>query len=176
MNMISQNLHNAINAQVNAELWSAYLYLAMSLDAEAKGYKGVANWFYVQFQEEQAHARIFMNYLNSRDAKVELLPIEAVPSSWDSVQAMFRQILEHERKVTALINNLAAIANEDRDYASVNRLNWFIDEQVEEEESAREMIDAFDAVEGNKYGMYMLDKELATRVYNVPSPLATAAE
>ena len=76
--MISQNLHNAINAQVNAELWSAYLYLAMSLDAEAKGYKGVANWFYVQFQEEQAHARIFMNYLNSRDAKVELLPIEAI--------------------------------------------------------------------------------------------------
>jgi ferritin len=74
--MLSTKLHEAINAQVNAELWSAYLYLAMSLDAEAKGHKGVANWFYVQFQEEQAHARIFMNYLNSRDAKVELLPID----------------------------------------------------------------------------------------------------
>ena len=70
--MLSQKLHDAINAQINAELWSAYLYLAMSLDAEAKGYKGVANWFYVQFQEEQDHARIFMNYLNSRDAKVTL--------------------------------------------------------------------------------------------------------
>ena len=172
--MISQNLHNAINAQINAELWSAYLYLSMSLDAETKGYKGVANWFYVQFQEEQAHARIFMNYLNSRDAKVELQPIEAVPTAWNSVLDMFQQTLQHEKKVTSLINNLAFIANEDRDFASINRLVWFIDEQVEEEESAREMIAAFEAVENNKYGMYMLDKELAARVYNVPSPLATA--
>ena len=174
--MLSKNLHDAINAQINAELWSAYLYLAMSLDAEAKGYKGVANWFYVQFQEEQAHARIFMNYLNSRDVKVTLLPIEAVPATWDSVLDMYKQTLEHEKKVTSLINNLAFIANEDRDFASINRLVWFIDEQVEEEESAREMIAAFEAVEGNKYGMYMLDKELATRTYTVPSPLATAAE
>jgi len=174
--MLSQKLHDAINAQVNAELWSAYLYLSMSLDAEAKGHKGVANWFYVQFQEEQAHARIFMNYLNSVDAKVELLPIEAVPSAWDSVLDMFRQTLEHKKKVTSLINNLAAIADADKDYASINRLAWFIDEQVEEEESAREMICAFEAVEGNKYGMYMLDKELGARVYNVPSPLAASAE
>ena len=174
--MLSKNLHEAINAQINAELWSAYLYLAMSLDAETKGYKGVANWFYVQFQEEQDHARIFMNYLNSRDAKVTLLPIENVPATWDSVLDMFKQTLEHEKKVTSLINNLAFIANEDRDFASINRLVWFIDEQVEEEESARDMIAAVEAVEGNKYGMYMLDKELATRVYSTPSPLATAAE
>ena len=174
--MISKRLHDAINAQVNAELWSAYLYLAMSLDAENKGYKGVANWFYVQFQEEQAHARIFMNYLNSRDAKVTLLPIDPVPASWDSVLDMFRQTLEHEKKVTSLINNLAFIATDDRDFASLNRLNWFIDEQVEEEESAREMIAAVEAVEGNKYGMYMLDKDLAARTYTAPSPLATAAE
>jgi ferritin len=172
--MISRNLHQAINAQINAELWSAYLYLSMSLDAEAKGYKGIANWFYVQFQEEQAHARIFMNYLNSVDAKVELLPIAEVKTSWDSVLDMFKQTLEHEKKVTGMINNIAAIANEDKDYAAINRINWFIDEQVEEEESAREMITTFEAVEGNKYGMYMIDKELATRVYNVPSPLATA--
>ena len=174
--MLSEKLHNAINAQINAELWSAYLYLAMSMDAEAKGYKGVANWFYVQFQEEQAHARIFMNYLNSRDAKVTLLPIEEVPATWDSVLAMYKQTLEHEKKVTSLINNLAYIANEDRDFASINRLNWFIDEQVEEEESAREMIATVEAVEDNKYGMYMLDKELAARVYTKPSPLAAAAE
>ena len=172
--MISKNLHDAINAQINAELWSAYLYLAMSLDAASKGYKGVAKWFYIQFQEEQAHARIFMNYLNSRDAKVELLPIESVPSTWNSVLDMYKHTLEHEKKVTSLINNLAAIANEDRDFASINRLVWVIDAQVEEEESAREMIASFEAVEDNKYGMYMLDKELATRVYNVPSPLATA--
>lgn len=174
--MISKKLHDAINAQINAELWSAYLYLAMSLDAETKGYKGVANWFYVQFQEEQAHARIFMNYLNSVDAKVTLLPIDEVPATWDNVLAMFKQTLEHEKKVTSLINNLAAIANEDRDFASINRLVWFIDEQVEEEENARDMITAVEAVEDNKYGMYMLDKELAARTYTTPSPLATAAE
>ena len=174
--MISKKLHDAINAQSNAELWSAYLYLAMSMDAETKGYKGVANWFYVQFKEEQDHARIFMNYLNSVDAKVTLLPIDEVPATWDSVLAMFKQTLEHEKKVTSLINNLAAIANEDRDFASINRLVWFIDEQVEEEENARDMITAVEAVEENKYGMYMLDKELAARVYSTPSPLATAAE
>ena len=174
--MLSQKLHDAINAQINAELWSAYLYLAMSMDAETKGYKGVANWFFVQFQEEQDHARIFMNYLNSRDAKVTLLPIDEVPATWNSILDMYKQTLEHEKKVTSLINNLAAIANEDRDFASINRLVWFIDEQVEEEENARDMITAVEAVEGNKYGMYMLDKELAARVYNTPSPLATAAE
>lgn len=172
--MLSSNLYKAINEQINAEMWSAYLYLSMSMDCQAKGYNGIANWFYVQFQEEQAHARIFMNYLNSVDAKVELLPIAEVRTSWDSVLDMFKQTLEHEKKVTGMINNIAAIANEDKDYAAINRINWFIDEQVEEEESAREMITTFEAVEGNKYGMYMIDKELATRVYNVPSPLAIA--
>ena len=83
-----------------------------------------------------------MNYLNSRDAKVVLQPISEVPTEWGSVLEMFKQTLEHEKKVTALISNLAFIANEDRDFASVNRLVWFIDEQVEEEESAREMIAA----------------------------------
>ena len=170
--MLSQNLYKAINDQINAELWSAYLYLSMSMDCEAKGYKGIANWFYVQFQEEQAHARIFMNYLNSVDAKVELLPIAEVKTSWDSVLDMFKQTLEHEKKVTGMINNIAAIANEDKDYAAINRINWFIDEQVEEEESAREMITTFEAVEGNKYGMYTIDKELAARTYTVPSPLS----
>lgn len=174
--MLSNKLYEAINAQINAELWSGYLYLAMSMDAEMKGLKGVANWFYVQYLEEQDHARIFMNYLNSRDAKVTLLPIEAVPTQWNSVLEMFVQTLEHEKKVTSLINNLAAIANEDRDFASINRLVWFVDEQVEEEENAREMIAAVEAVEGNKYGMYMLDKELAARTYTQPSPLAASAE
>jgi ferritin len=171
MAIISKKLHEAINAQINAELWSAYLYLAMSMDAEAKGYKGVANWFYVQYREEQDHARIFMNYLNSREAKVELQPIEAVPVAWDSVEAMFRKTLEHEKVVTSLIDNLVAIAREDNDFASINRLTWFVDEQIEEEESAREMIAALEAVECNKYGMYMLDKELAQRTYATPSPL-----
>ena len=172
--MLSQQLHEALNAQINAEMWSAYLYLSMSVDAEAKGLKGVANWFYVQFQEEQDHARILMNYILSRDAEVRLQPIAEVRTSWSSPLEMFRDTLEHEQKVTAMINNLAAIAAGDKDYASSNMLVWFIDEQVEEEESAREMITACEAVEGNKFGLYMLDKELAARTYTQASPLATA--
>lgn len=174
--MVSKKLHDALNAQINAELWSAYLYLSMSLDAENKGLKGVANWFHIQFKEEQDHARILMNYLLSRDAEVKLAPIAEVRTSWTSPLEMFKDTLEHEKKVTALINNLAAIAAEDKDYASSNMLVWFIDEQVEEEENAREMVAAFDAVEGNKFGLYMLDKELAARVYSVPSPLAAKEE
>ena len=153
--MLSKKLHEAMNAQINAELWSAYLYLSMSMDAEAKGLKGVANWFYVQFQEEQDHARIFMNYILSRDAEVKLLPIEEVRTAWTSPLEMFQDTLAHEKEVTAMINNLAAIAAEDK-------------------ESAREMITACEAVEGNKFGLYMLDKELAARTYTQASPLATA--
>ena len=174
--MISTKLHAAINDQINAELWSAYLYLSMSLDAEAKGLKGIANWFYVQWLEEQDHARILMNYLNSRDAKVCLKAIEPVRTEWNSVLEMFQETLRHEKVVTGLINNLAAIAAEDRDFASSNMPVWFVNEQVEEEESAREMIFAAESVEGDKYGMYQLDKELATRVYKQASPLATSAE
>ncbi|MBQ4127797.1 MAG: ferritin [Alistipes sp.] len=174
--MLSEKLHAAINEQINAELWSAYLYLAMSMDAESKGFKGVANWFYVQWLEEQDHAHILMNYLNSRDCKVTLKPIAEVRTEWDSVLEMYQETLRHEKLVTSLINNLAAIAAEDRDFASSNMLVWFINEQVEEEESARDMIFAVEAVEGNKYGMYQLDKELAARVYTQASPLATSAE
>ena len=174
--MLSEKLKNAINEQINAELWSAYLYLSRSMDAEAKGYKGVANWFFVQWQEEQDHARIFMNYLNSRDEKVELKPIKEVPVAWNSVLEMFQETLKHEKVVTSLINNLAAIAAEDRDFASSNMLIWFIDEQIEEEENARDMIFAAESVEGDKYGMYQLDKELAARTYTQASPLATSAE
>ena len=174
--MLSKKLHDALNAQINAELWSAYLSLSMSLAAENKGFKGVANWFYIQFREEQDHARIFMNYLLSRDAEVKLSPIAAVRTSWASPLDMFKDTLEHEKKVTAMIHNLAAIAAEDRDFASSNKLVWFIDEQIEEEENARGMIQSFEAVEGNKFGLYMLDKELAARVYSVPSPLASAED
>ncbi|MBR7183759.1 MAG: ferritin [Alistipes sp.] len=174
--MLSEKLHAAINEQINAELWSAYLYLSMSMDAEAKGLKGVANWFYVQWLEEQDHARILMNYLNSRDAKVSLKPIAEVRTEWNSVLDMFKETLKHEKVVTSLINNLAAIAAEDRDFASSNMLVWFVNEQVEEEESARDMIFATESVEGDKYGMYQLDKELAARVYTQASPLANSAD
>ena len=170
--MLSEKLCKAINAQINAEMWSAYLYLSMSVDAAARGQKGIANWFMVQFQEEQAHAQIMMNHILSRGNEVVLAPIDAVQTNWASALEMYKDTLTHEKKVTSLITNLYEVALEEKDYAAQNMLKWFIDEQVEEEESAKEIIDQLEAVEGNKYGLLMIDKDLATRVYNVPSPLA----
>lgn len=169
--MLNKKLLDALNVQINAEMWSAYLYLSMSVDAAAKGYKGVANWFFVQFREEQDHAQILINYIISRGAVVKLSPIAEVRTSWVSPLEAFKDTLEHEQKVTAMINNLCKIADEDKDYASTNMLTWFVDEQVEEEESAKDMIDAMDKVDGNKFGLYMIDKELSARVYQQASPL-----
>lgn len=173
--MLSPKVQDAINAQINAEFWSAYLYLAMACNFDADGKPGIANWFRIQFQEEQAHAQIFMNYINARGGRVILKPIDEVPESWDSPLAAFEATLAHEQKVTSLINNIYAIAEEEKDYPTCDRLNWFITEQVEEEESAQELIDKFRMIGDSGMGLYMLDQELATRVYNVPSPLATKA-
>ena len=171
--MLSKNVEEALNAQINAEFWSAYLYLSMAAYFEAEGKSGFANWFKVQFKEEQAHAEIFMNYLNSRGGRINLRPIDAVPTTWNSPLDLFKETLAHEQKVTALINNLYAISEEEKDYATRSMLTWFIDEQVEEEENAQEYIDHLKLIGDNGYGLYQLDKELATRVYNVPAPLAT---
>ncbi len=170
--MISKRLEEAINAQINAELWSAYLYLSMSAYCQDKGYTGIANWFAIQFKEEQDHAQIFYNYLVSRGGRVLLQPIAAVETEWASPLAAFEATYEHEQKVTSLINNLMQIAVDEKDFASQSRLQWFVDEQVEEEENALDIINKLRMLDGNSYGMYMLDQELGTRVYTTPSPLA----
>ena len=172
--MLKKSVEDAINAQVNAELWSAYLYLSMAHNFEADGKSGIANWFKVQFKEEQAHAEIFMNYINQRGGRVWLKPIDAVETEWATPLDAFKATLEHERKVTAMINNLYALAEAEHDYATREMLNWFISEQIEEEESAQQLIDKFTLIGNDGMGIYMLDQELAARVYNVPSPLATA--
>ncbi|MBP3316985.1 MAG: ferritin [Alistipes sp.] len=172
--MLSVKMQDALNAQINAEMWSAYLYLSMSMAAADKGLKGMANWFAVQFKEEQDHAQIIINYILSRGGRVKLAAIDAVETEWDSPIDMFEQTLTHERKVTSMIHNLYNLAVEERDHATSNMLNWFVDEQVEEEDSAREIIDQLRLIECNKLGLYMIDKEMATRTYTTPSPLATA--
>lgn len=173
--MLSVKMQDALNAQINAELWSAYLYLSMSMDASAKGLKGVANWFAIQFKEEQDHAQILMNYVNARGGRVVLAAIDAVQTEWSTPLAMYEKTLEHEQKVTSLINDLYNIAIEEKDHASRSMLTWFVDEQVEEEENARDIIDQLRMVDGDKFGLYMIDKELAARTYTTPSPLATTA-
>ena len=170
--MLNKRVEDALNAQINAELWSAYLYLSMASYCHAEGKSGIARWFEVQFKEEQDHAMIFFNYVISRGGKVELKAIDEVPTKWDSALAVFENTLEHERKVTSLINNLYAVATAECDFATQSMLKWFIDEQVEEEENARTIIDNLKMIKDNGYGLYMLDKELGARVYTQASPLA----
>lgn len=171
MNTVNKKINDAINGQINAEMWSAYLYLSMANNFEAMGLKGIANWFTVQYKEELAHAQIFINYLNSRGGRVLLAPIDAVPTEWATPLDAFKATLEHEQKVTSLINDLYSLAEAERDFATRQMLNWFVAEQVEEEDTARTMIDNFTLIGDNGYGIYQLDTELATRTYTDPAPL-----
>lgn len=170
--MLSPKIEKALNEQVNAEFWSAYFYLSMSCNFESKGLTGLANWFRVQFQEEQAHAQIFINYINARGGRVKLMPIAEVATEWETPLDALKDTLAHEQKVTAMINNIFALAEAEHDYATREKLNWFVNEQVEEEETAQELIDKFKLINGDGMGIYMLDQELAARTYTVPAPLA----
>ena len=170
--MISKKIEEALNAQINAEFWSAYLYLSMSANFAVKGNPGFANWFNIQFKEEQDHAQIFIKYLLSRGGKVALSPIEAVKTEWESPLDAYKDTLEHEKKVTSMINNLYALASAENDYATQSMLKWFIDEQVEEEETAQGLIDSLTMIKDNCFGIYMLDKELSARTYTQAAPLS----
>lgn len=170
--MLSEKMQNALNEQINAELWSAYLYLSMGMQFENAGHAGVANWFRIQFKEEQAHAEIFMNYINQRGGRVMLKAIPEVPTDWATPLDAFKATLEHEQKVTAMINNLFAMAETEHDYATRDRLAWFVSEQVEEEDNARQLIDKFSLIGEDGMGLYMLNQELGARVYNAPSILS----
>ena len=169
--MISKKMQNAINEQINAELWSAYLYLSMAMDAEAKALKGIANWFFVQWLEEQDHARIFQNYLNARGAKVNLLPIAEVPQEWNSPLEMFKDTLEHEEEVTEMIDNLVRLAMAENDFATLSRLKWFVDEQVEEEDSASDQVADFERAGKDFSVLKKLDDQLGKRRYKAASAL-----
>ena len=161
--MISARMQEAINAQINAEMWSAYLYLSMSLDAQSKGFAGVSHWFRKQYSEEMEHAFKFVSYLESQGAKVNLLPIDAVPGEWSGVVEMFEKTLEHEKKVTSLIWSLCDLAADDKDYATTNFLQYYVSEQVEEEATALEILEAAKMVEGDKAATYLLDQKLGAR-------------
>ncbi len=170
--MISKKMVDALNEQINWEFWSGYLYLSMANHFEAEGRKGIANWFRIQFKEEFDHAQIFINYVNARGGRVVLAPIAEVPQSWESPLAAFANTLEHERVVTSRIHNLYALAEEEKDFATRQQLNWFVAEQVEEEEAAQEIIDNLTLVGTDGTGIYQIDSELGSRTYTTPSPLA----
>lgn len=161
--MFKQTVESALNAQINAELWSAYLYLSMSYCFAEKGYKGIANWYKVQSQEELDHAYRMSDYVVRRGGHVNLEPIAAVPGEWATPQEAYSQTLEHEQKVTRLINDLYATAEEEKDYATRNMLNWYVAEQVEEEDSVRDILDTLMRIGSDATGLYKFDLEMAKR-------------
>lgn len=172
--MLSKKLCTALNEQITKELYSAYLYLQMASWFDAHNLPGMANWMKIQAQEESSHAMIFYNYVTERGGTVELGAIAKPEVNCEKPVDVFKATLAHEETVTASINNLVSLAEEEKDYATRGRLLWFVDEQVEEEANAMALISTLEMVrDGN--GLFQLDRELGARVFNVPSPLAGGA-
>jgi len=161
--MFEQKMEDALNQQVNAELWAGYLYLSVSCDLDDKGYEGIANWFYIQAKEEVKHAERIMKFIKERGGKVQLMPIAAVKQEWVSPLEAFEDSLKQEQVVTKMIYGLLEMAIELKDYATQNLMKWFVDEQVEEEENPRKIIEKLKRIEANPAGLYAIDKQLGMR-------------
>ena len=167
--MLSETMNKALNDQINAELYSAYLYYSMAAYFEGLSLKGFSHWMRVQAQEELSHAMKFYDFINQRGGRVNLLQIEAPPTQWNSPQAVFEATLEHEQKGTGLINELVELALAEHDHASNIFLQWFVSEQVEEEDSANDVVEKIKLVGDAKGGLFMLDRELGQRVFTPPA-------
>jgi len=163
--MLKERIQKALNEQINAEQYSAFMYLSMSAWLEDKGLPGFANWMYVQYQEELTHANKLFKYVNERSGKVEIKAIEQMPTTFESVVDVVEKTLEHEQKVTAMIDNLVNIAVEERDHATQSFLQWFVDEQVEEEANVTEILDTLKLIGEKGNGMFMLDREFRQRTF-----------
>jgi ferritin len=161
--MLSQTMQDAINEQIKNELYSAYLYLSMSAHFEAHGMPGCARWMRVQSQEEVEHAMKFFDFVNERGGHVTLYAIDQPPTGFDSTLAIFKETLDHERKVTAMIHSLYQLAQEEEDYPAQVMLHWFIEEQVEEESSAAQILDTLEMIGEKGHALVMLDRELGKR-------------
>lgn len=161
--MQNEKMVVALNSQINAELYSAYLYLSMAAYFESVNLPGFANWMEIQGQEETGHAMKIYQFMNSRSWRVKLLEIAKPQAEWQSPVAVIREVLAHEQKVTALINNLVDIAIETKDHAVHSFLNWFVNEQVEEEANANDILHKLTLVGDNSGLLLMLDKELGSR-------------
>lgn len=166
--MISKKMEKALNEQVNAELFSAYLYLSMEAYFKSLNLNGFANWMRVQTQEEVVHATKIYEFINERAGRITLKAIDGPETEWDSPLAVFKAAYEHEQKVTGLINDLVNLAIEEKDHASNTFLQWFVNEQVEEEASADQVVQQLKLMEKAPGGLFLLDRELAQRVFTPP--------
>lgn len=167
--MIDEKMQDALNGQINAEFSSSYLYIAMSAHFQAVGLPGFASWFRVQAQEELAHTMRFFDFLGDRGGRVELYPVGAPPAKWDAPIAVFEAVLEHEREIAGRIDALIELSLEIRDHASRSFLQWFVDEQVEEEGSVQEILAKLRLVGNDGQGLFMIDQELGKRIYTPPA-------
>ncbi|MHC4486191.1 MAG: ferritin, partial [Planctomycetota bacterium] len=151
--MIGKKMEKALNRQLNAEFYSAYLYLSMAGYFESIDLKGFANWMLVQVQEEQFHTMKLYDYIFERGGKVTLRPVDAPPSDWDCPLAAFEATLEHEQKVTGLINDLVSLARTEKDNAAEIYLQWFVNEQVEEEDNVNKVLGQLKLVKDSPQAM-----------------------
>ena len=168
--MISEKMLKALNEQVNAEYYSAYLYNSMSAYMENTALKGVANWLFVQAKEEMAHGINIYQYILDRGEAPVLTAIQQPPVTFDGIKDVFEAVYEHEKKVTGMINAIASLALQENDHACYQFIMWYVNEQVEEESNATDIIDKVDLIGGEKGLLLALDNELGARVFVNPFP------
>jgi ferritin len=167
--MLSKKMSAALNKHLNTELFSANLYLNMSSAAQAMGFKGTSNWFMVQYQEEMVHFMKFYTYLNSQGEQAAVSEMPAPATKFESLLTMYERTLTHEQGITKWINELFELAVKEKDHATQIFLQWFVTEQVEEEENDRDIIAKLKLIGDNGYGLLMLDGELGARVFTPPA-------
>ncbi|MBQ6496375.1 MAG: ferritin [Firmicutes bacterium] len=167
--MLSKNVRDLLNAQVNAEFYSAYLYLDFSNFYKDEGLDGYSNWYMIQAQEERDHAMLFIQYLQQNGEAVVLEAIDKPDKELKNFIDPLNFGAEHERHVTDLINNIYAAAYEEKDFRTMQFLDWFVKEQAEEEDNADDNIKKFELFGSDSKGLYMLDSEMQSRVYTAPS-------
>jgi ferritin len=166
--MLSKKLEEELNKQVNAELYSSYLYLSMSAYLSSINLNGFSTWMKIQFEEEQAHAMKLFQYILDRGGRVNLLTINNPPVEWENIIDVFEATYSHEQEVTRLINELVNVAMTEKDHATVNLLQWFVSEQVEEEATVSDILDQLKLIDGKGAGLFMLDRELKQRTFVPP--------
>ncbi len=168
MAALKTQMEEALNKHINEEIYSSYLYLSMAAYFESSNFTGFSNWMRIQAKEETLHYEKLFDYVLERGGRVKLMAVAEPPVDWDSALDVFRATLAHEQTVTEMINTLLELAIETRDRATQSFLQWFVDEQVEEEASAEQLMRMLEMSGDSPAALLMLDRETATRVYTPP--------
>lgn len=174
--MISKKMEEAINEQINREMFSAYLYLSMAAYTEEEGLKGTSTWLKIQYHEEMVHAMKFYEYIVRKGGVVKLMAIEKPDTSFGSPLSLFEKVYAHEQYITKSINDLVELAIAEKDHASKVFLDWYVNEQVEEEQNATEIIQTLKMIGDNKAALFLYDKDLGARMLTVPTDFSKGVE